>query len=203
MIKVLANGTAIPGASVSFDGSAIGTTGIDGTLNYTFTISGTHNLGASKEKYITVAREISIRMPFSDYKALDININPDVLFVNEIATIRANITNAGTKADNRSVELIVNSTTVENKSVSLAPGETREIDFTHKEPLPGNYTVEILGQKGLLQVKEQPMNYLLVGGIATILGIIAIYVVTAKSKLSLELLRRKLNLSGKPGNKGP
>ncbi|MFZ3060302.1 MAG: S-layer protein domain-containing protein [Candidatus Methanoperedens sp.] len=193
-IKVQSNGTAIAGASITLDNSAIGATDIKGILNYSFTVSGTHNLGASKDKYVSVVREISIRLPFSEYRALDINISPNVVFANVQTFITSNITNAGTKADTKQVELVVNSTVVDNRSVSLAPGEIKEVNFTYKEAQPGNYTIEILGQKGLLEVKKEPTNYLLIGGIATILGIIAIYILTAKGILG--------NLLSKFGKKG-
>lgn len=198
-IKVISNGTAIAGASVAFDNSGIGTTDAGGILNYTFNVGGTHNLGASKDKYVSVVREINIRLPFSEYKALDLSIVPGSVFTNEQALIRSNITNAGTKADTRDVELILNGSVVDNRSVALAPGEIKEINFTRQEALPGNYTVELLGQKGLLEVKEEPLNFLLIGGIATGLGAIIIYLLTAKSKISLELLRQKL--MGKFGKK--
>ncbi len=199
-IKVTSNGSAVAGASVTFDNSAVGTTNIGGILNYTFNVGGTHNLGASKDKYVSVVREINIRLPFSEYKALDIGIVPGSVFTNEKAVIRSNITNAGTKADTKPVELILNGTVVDNRSVALAPGEIKEINFTRQEALPGNYTVEILGQKGLLEVKEEPLNLLLIGGIATGFGVIIIYLLTAKSKISLELLRQKL--MGKSATKG-
>jgi S-layer protein (TIGR01567 family) len=191
-IRVISNGTAIAGASVTFDNSAIGTTDAKGILNYTFEVGGTHNLGASKDKYISVVREINVRLPFSEYKALDISIAPNVVFTNKEVVIRSNITNAGTKADTKPVELIFNGTVAENRTVALAPGEVTEINFTRKEALPGNYTVEILGQNGLLEVREEPLNLLLIGGIATVFGAIIIYLLTAKSKLSIELIRQKL-----------
>ncbi len=191
-IRVISNGTAIAGASVTFDNSAIGTTDAKGILNYTFEVGGTHNLGASKDKYVSVVREINVRLPFSEYKALDISIVPNVVFTNKEVVIRSNITNTGTKADTKPVELIFNGTVAENRTVALAPGEVTEINFTRKEALPGNYTVEILGQNGLLEVREEPLNLLLIGGIATVFGAIIIYLLTAKSKLSIELIRQKL-----------
>ena len=124
---------------------------------------------------------------------------PGVVFTNEEAVIRSNITNAGTKADEKPVELVLNGTVVENRTVALAPGETKEINFTRKEALPGNYTVEILGQKGLLEVGEEPLNLLLIGGIATGFGAIIIYLLTSKSKISLEAVRRLLGKFGKKG----
>ncbi len=200
LIKVLSNGTAVAGASVTFDNSGIGTTDAGGILNYTFSVGGTHNLGASKDKYISVVREINIRLPFSEYKALDITISPGTVLTSQMSVIKSNITNAGTKADTHPVELIFNGTVVDNRSVALAPGEIKEINFTRQEAMAGNYTVEILGQKGLLEVREEPMNFLLIGGIATGFGAIIIYLLTAKSKISLELLRQKL--MGKSITKG-
>ncbi len=198
-IKITYNGSAISGASIKFDNDTIGTTDNNGILNYTPQISGKHTISASKSGYITAVRDINVRVPFTQYQALDINITPSTVFTNEPALIRSNITNVGTKAGTLPVELISNGSAVDNMSVPLAPGEIKEINFTRKEALPGNYTIEILGQKGLLVVKEAPVNLLLVGGIATGIGAIIIYLLTAKSKMSLEMLRQKL--MGKFGKK--
>ncbi|MBZ0175822.1 MAG: S-layer protein domain-containing protein [Candidatus Methanoperedens sp.] len=198
-IIVTSNNTNFSNATVSFDNATIGFTNINGALNYTLNTSGIHNLSASKTGYITAAREINIRAPFSEYKALDINITPNVVFTGEDAIIKSNITNAGTKKDTLPVELIINGTAVDNGSVTLAPGEIKEINFTRKEARAGNYTVEILGQKGLLEVKPAPLIWrlILIVVIVTVLGIIAIYLLTTKNKISFESMRRKLSL-GRP-----
>jgi len=198
-IKVTYNSTPMSGATVSYDDAIIGQTDSNGILNYTLPTSGSHTISASKSGYITAARDIEVRAPYSEYRALDINITPNVAFTNENVLIRSNITNAGTKADTLPVELVVNETVVENRTVALAPGEIKEINFTRKEALPGNYTVEILGQKGLLQVQEEPLNLLLIGGIATGFGAVIIYLLTSKSKMSLEAVRRLLGKFGKKG----
>jgi len=202
-IRVMHNGTPVSGATVAYDNVTIGTTDSEGTLNYKLETSGTHTISASKAGYITVARDIEVRMPFSEYKALDINVTPDVVFTNQEIVIRSNITNSGTKADTFPVDLIINNTVVDTMSVTLAPGDIKEINFTRKakqlissekNTLPGNYTIEILGQKGLVEVKEEPTNYLLIGVIATGLGAIMIYLLTAKNKISLETIRSNMNM---------
>ncbi|SNQ59889.1 S-layer protein domain-containing protein [Candidatus Methanoperedens nitratireducens] len=193
-VKITYNGTAIPGATVMFDNTTIGTTDTNGVLNYKFDTSGMHTLTASKSGYITIAREIEVRAPYSEYRALDINITPNSTFTNREVLIRSNITNAGTKGDTLPVELKVNNSVVDNRTITLAPGEKQEINFTLKEDKPGNYTVEILGQKGILEVKEAPLNYLLIGGIITGLGAIIIYVLTAKGKISIEAIRNSMNV---------
>ncbi len=198
-IRVTSNGTAINGATLKFNDIIIGQTDNKGMLNYTLQTSGTHTISASKSGYITAARDIEVKPPFSEYRALDINITPGAVYTNEEVLIRSNITNAGTKADTLPVELVVNGTVVDNRSVALAPNDVKEINFTHKEALSGNYTVEILGQKGLLEVREEPLNLLFIVGIATGFGAVIIYLLTSKSKVSLEAVRRLLGKFGKKG----
>lgn len=181
---------------MAYDNTTVGSTDANGTLSYTLNASGTHSISASKNGYITVAKEIDVRAPYSEYKALDINITPDVVLTDEEAVIKSNVTNAGTKKDTLPVELIINGTAVDNRSITLAPGEIKEVNFTRKESKAGNYTVEILGQKELLEVKEKPFTWslILIVIIATGLGAIAVYLLTAKNKISFEVIRKKLKL---------
>ncbi len=195
-VKVSGTGNVTSGVNVTFDGKSIGKTDSNGILTYTFTESGTHNLAASKPGYIEVQREISIRLPFIEFKALDINFRPDVVNKGQSVYVWANITNTGTKEGMLPVALIINSTVVENANVTLAPGKQGVANFTHKiELLPGNYTVEVLGQKTTMPVKEEPLNLFLVAGIITVLGAISIIVLTSKEILSIEALKAKLNMA--------
>ncbi|GFO97289.1 S-layer protein, partial [groundwater metagenome] len=200
-ILVKYNTTAISGATVKYDNDTIGTTDSSGALNYTLQTSGTHTISASKSGYITVIRDIEVIAPFSLYKALDINVTPAFVFPGQKVVIRSNITNAGTKADTLPVDLIINGSVVDNRSVALDPHETKEINFTGKlkewvldEVKPGNYTVEILGQKTTMPVKEEPLNLFLVAGVITGLGVIAVYFLTSKNLMSVKAIRSKLNM---------
>jgi S-layer protein (TIGR01567 family) len=195
MVKVSGTGNVTSGVNVTFDGESIGKTDSNGILTYTFTESGTHNLAASKPGYIEVQREISIRLPFTEFKALDINFRPDVVNKGQNVYVWANITNTGTKEGMLPVALIINSTVVENSNITIAPGKNGEVNFSHKiELLPGNYTVEILGQKTTMPVKEEPLNLFLIAGIITVLGAVSIFVLTSKEILSIEALKAKLNM---------
>lgn len=188
------NGIGVEGANITLDNSVIGTTTEDGYFHFTFNISGNHNLSATKEKYISVVKEISIREPFSEIKALDINIIPTVAYINQEIVIKSNITNKGTKADTFTVNLSINNTVVDDRFVALAPKEVKEINFTRKgnrlispknDNPPGSYIVEILEQKKILEVKEEPPNYLLIGGLATglgLAGLMIIYLIRKKRK---------------------
>lgn len=173
-------GNGVEGANITLDNSIIGTTNEYGNFYYTFNISGKHNLSATKEKYISVVKEISI---ISKFEALDINIIPNEVYANQEIVIKSNITNVGTEAATRTVELIINNTVVDNRLVTLAQGEVKEINFSRRakrlispenDNPSGNYIIEILEQKKLLEIKEEPLNYLLIGGLAIGLMVIII-----------------------------
>lgn len=173
-ILVTYNGTGIGGANISYDNATIGITGDDGSLKYTLDEAGTHAISASKSGYITVSRDIDVIMPFTEFKALDIHITPDNVTTSGNIVVRSNITNTGTKAGTLPVVIIINSTELDNLSVTLSPGETKQVNFTRKITLPpGNYTVEILGQKGSLDVREKGIPF--VGTLPVIGSILVIY----------------------------
>jgi hypothetical protein len=151
-------------------------------VSYTFNDNGSHTITASKVDYVSVSRDVDVRTPFSDFKAQDINVTPSNMFTEDTIVVMSNITNSGTKEDTKSIDLIINGTVVDNKSITLSPQGTTEINFTHKISLPeGNYTVEILEQKGLIEVQNKPTSVLSITAIiATIIGALAIYIGTTK-----------------------
>jgi hypothetical protein len=193
-IKVLYNGTAMSGAKVNFDNTTVGTSDSNGEVTYKLETSGTHSISASKISYITVTRDIEIREPYYEFKGLDINITPNPGFAGEPYLVKANITNVGTMSGSQQVDLVVNGTSVDNKTITLGAKEKVEINFTRIEAKAGNVTVEIMGQSMLFEAKEKPTNYLLIGAIVTGIGAVIIYTLTSKGLLSLEMLKQKFGL---------
>ena len=193
-IKVLYNGTAMSGAAVLFDNTSAGTTESNGEVSYKLETSGTHTITASKASYITVSTDIDIRAPYSEFRALDINITPNPVFAGDDFVVRSNITNVGTKSDTLPVDLVINGTAVDNRTITLTPGQKVEINFTRQEPLVTNVTVQVMGQSSLLVVQKKPTNYLLIAAIATAIGAVIIYVLTSKGLLSIEILKQKFAL---------
>jgi hypothetical protein len=193
-VKVLYNGTAMSGATVTFDNTTVGTSNSNGEVTYKLETSGTHSISASKISYKTVARDIEIRAPYSDFKGLDLNITPNSGFVGESYLVKANITNIGTMSDSKQIDLIVNGTSVANKTITLGAKEKIEVNFTRIETKAGNVTVEIMGQSVLYEAREKPTNYLLIGAIVTVIGAVIIYGLTSKGLLSLEILKEKFGL---------
>jgi len=181
-IKVLYNNTPISKVDIIYDNKTIGSTNDDGKINYTLTESGIHTISVMKLGYVTTSRDIDVKEPYSDFKALDIDIIPNTTFIDDEILIISNITNIGTKEDNKSIELIVNNSVTDQKYFSLSPKETKEINFTYKVDLiEGNYTVKILEKEKLLEVKKKS-NMPILAILATIIGISVIYYITRKNK---------------------
>jgi len=179
-IKVLYNNTPINEVDIIYDNITIGPTSDDGKINYILTESGIHTISATKKGYVTTSRDINVKEPYSDFKALDVDIIPNATFIDDEILIRGNITNIGTKEDNKSIELIVNNSAVYQKYLSLYPKETKEINFTYKVDLTeGNYTVKILEKEKLLEVKKKS-NVPILAILATIIGMGIIYYITRK-----------------------
>ena len=181
-IKVTNRELPVSGVIVMFDNVTKGRTDSKGMVNFTLEESGTHTIFASKSGLTTGARDVDIRVPFSEYKALDINI-PDVIFTNREAVFIANVSNVGTKKDTLPVVLTVNETEMDSQQVSIAPKEVKTVTFKKAINLPaGNYTLEVLGQKKLIEVRESGLNVFLILGVVIVIGGIIIYLLTSKGK---------------------
>ncbi len=190
-IRVLNKDVPVSAAAVSFDNKAIGLTDASGSLKYMLEDSGIHTIYATKSGFATAARDIEVRVPFAEFNALDIRVN-DVIFTNEQVEFRTNITNTGTKASTLPVGLIINNTEVATMPVTVAPGEIKDVTFRQEVKLPpGNYTIEVLGQKKVVEVKEAPFNVFLALGVIIVIGAVVIYFLTAKGKLSLGAVKKQ------------
>ena len=181
-VKVTNKELSVSDVTLSLDNITIGKTDSSGELKYTPEVSGTHTIYATKSGLTTGARDIDIKVPYSEFKALDINM-PLVVTANQETEFTANITNAGTKKDTLPVALIVNSTELQSELVTIAPKEVKEVTFKRAINLPpGNYTVEVLGQKKSIEVKESGLNVYLILGIIIVAGAVIIYFLTARRK---------------------
>jgi len=188
LVQVTSNGANISGVTVAYDNNTIGTTDSNGILNYTFGSSGNHTIFASKDYYISSSIDTNVREPYSEFKSQDINITPSNIYTGEDIIVRSNITNIGTKGDTKIIDLIINGSVVNNQSVTINKKEIKEINFTYKVTLPeGNYTVEIMGQKGLMEVKKGTYNIIWIAAILTIIGAIIIYIITSRNKAETKI----------------
>jgi hypothetical protein len=86
------------------------------------------------------------------FEIQDLQIFPTTVAPGELVSMRCRVTNTGTIAGYYELVFKLNGNTQEVKRISLAGGETREINFTIIRNSPGIYTVEINGLAGSYQI---------------------------------------------------
>ncbi len=151
-IKVTLNGAPVSGAKITVDSKDLGITDAAGSLNYKFDSSGKHTIGASKQSYTTITKEITVLIPYAEFTAQDITITPLSPIINQNIIIKSNIKNIGTKSSTFPVDILVDDKTAGTQSVNLASNEVKEIIFTIKLDKAQSYTISLLGQSKTVTV---------------------------------------------------
>ncbi|TQD23936.1 S-layer protein domain-containing protein [Methanolobus vulcani] len=144
-IYVLASigGDAISGASVTFDGSSIGTTDSDGSVTYTSTEAGTHTIGATKSGMNDAEIDFKVNELAAEFDFSNLEILPEEIKQGQEATITADVTNTGTAEGSYNVTLAVNDVVVDSQTITLSIGDSTTVEFTHEEEEPGTYEVQV------------------------------------------------------------
>lgn len=75
---------------------------------------------------------------------------------NSSMVVTTKVSNTGEKAGDYELILKINNVTEETKTVTVGAGAVKEVSFTVNRSLPGEYEVEINGQKGTFSFKEAP-----------------------------------------------
>jgi S-layer protein (TIGR01567 family) len=167
VIKAI-GGDAISGATVTYDGRSIGTTGSDGTVSYTATEAGVHKLKATKSGMVDAELDLRVNELAAKFSFSNLGIAPLEIRQGKEATITVDVTNTGTAAGEYTLDLKINDVVVDSQLVSLAIGESTTIEFKHKEQEPGTYKVEVGGLSTTYEVFENS------GTVWYVLGAIAL-----------------------------
>ena len=159
----------VAGADIFFGGKKIAQqTDANGIVSYWVTTPGTYMINATKAGFEGGKTSIEV----AEKSALtfsNLTIVPASVEAGKAADIKVNVTNNGSTAAESKVELLVNNTSVDSKNVSVGPGESTVVEFSHTENQTGTYTVGIGDQSQKYEVtKKAPF----LSGIAT-LGILA------------------------------
>lgn len=145
----------ISGVEVTYDGKSIGTTGSDGSLTYTPTETGNHKLIATKSGLIDAEYDLTVEELAAKFEFSNLEITPLEIKQGQEATISVNATNTGSANGSYTLELKVNDVVAGSQSVSLDPGESTTVEFTHTEDEVGTYTVAVGGLSKDYEVFEK------------------------------------------------
>jgi len=160
----------VSGADVYFGGQKVdGQTGTDGTVSYWVTAPGTFTVNATKAGYEEGKTIVEVIEDKAEFEFSNLLIEPASVKGGDPVSIQANVTNTGNIAGETDVELMVNNESVDSETMSLEPGESKAVAFSHTEKEPGNYTVEIGDLSGSYEVTKSTPFF----GIAVTIGILA------------------------------
>jgi S-layer protein (TIGR01567 family) len=179
-LTVTVGGEPLSGVSVKVDNMSVGTTDESGRFKYTFNTSGTHTIRVEKSGYIAAEKTINVIKPYVEFKATTFNVTPVNVTVKTPVYITANITNTGNIEGEQLVELKINGSAVDSQNITLKPGEMVTVNFSYIETVPGSYFAEILNKGGEFHVVKKPVSWMAYAGVATVIGLILIYLATMR-----------------------
>jgi len=161
------NQTAIENASISFDGSTIGDTSVQGTLKYASNILGEHRITALAIGYVKASRNITVTTPI---QVQSFNVSSTSVKTGQTITAKADIKNIGAFNDTRKLELKVNGNkTVDSQNVTLKPGENKTIDLGFKPKDAGTYRLSLDDKETTVTAEKSTTNWAMIAIILVLL----------------------------------
>ena len=150
------SGNPVSGADVFFGGEEIEEqTDESGVVSYWVTAPGTYKISASKEGYEEGETVIEVMEHMAEFVFTNLSVEPSSVEAGTAVTVTVEVENTGNAEDESDVELLVNGEAVDSETVSLGPGESTTLEFSHTEEEPGTYTVEIEELSGTFEVTEK------------------------------------------------
>ncbi len=146
----------VAGADVFFGGQKIAEqTNANGVVSHWVTAPGTYTINATKTGYEEGKTVIEVLENVAQFAFSNLRIEPDSVEAGSPVDIKVNATNTGNVAGESRVELLVNNESVDSENITLGPGESTEVKFSHTEDKPGTYTVEVGGLSESYGVTEK------------------------------------------------
>jgi hypothetical protein len=90
----------------------------------------------------------------AEFQLTDLTINPETAELNQSISISVKIANIGLGSGAYSVDVSINGSLAETKTVQLESGEATILDFTVKETVSGNYFVNVGNLSGTFLVQS-------------------------------------------------
>ncbi|WGM90597.1 MAG: CARDB domain-containing protein [Candidatus Bathyarchaeum tardum] len=90
----------------------------------------------------------------AEFKFTDLTINPTSVLDDESVTVSVTVTNVGESSGSYDVNLTVDGTTIETKTVTLSGAASKVVEFEITETAAGTHTVEIDHLSGIFVVEQ-------------------------------------------------
>ncbi|WP_292381182.1 S-layer protein domain-containing protein [Methanosarcina sp. UBA289] len=160
----------VAGADVFFGGQKIDAqTDANGITSYWVTAPGTYVVNSTKAGYEEGETQIEVTEKVAQFTFSNLTIQPASVEAGNAVNIRVDAMNNGSVTGESTVELLVNNKSVDSENITLSPGESKALEFSHTENEPGTYTVEVGGLSESYEVTKKAPFF---SGMAT-LGILA------------------------------
>ena len=145
----------VAGAQISYDGVSIGKTSSQGTLSYTVKDPGIHKITSTHNDYFGAELILEVLAHETEFEFYNLVITPVEVDSGKSASISIGVQNTGTAKVDANVELLINGSVADSKSISLNAGEEKTVEFIHVFAGPRTYDVRIGTETDTYTVTEK------------------------------------------------
>lgn len=177
------NGSAISGATIRLSNTEIGTTDSGGELSYTFNVTGSLTIQASKSGYNNATKTVSVTQKDAfQYSNFSMKPTPPTAKSNVKFTFDA--TNTGVENGSHTLKLILRDSNgkviaEDSKSVSVDVNKTKSVTLSVKPPTEGFYTLTLVEEDSNRTIDLHSSISSISVGKAKLVGSTIVYIVLA------------------------
>nr|WP_242492477.1 S-layer protein domain-containing protein [Methanolobus psychrotolerans] len=148
-------GDPVEGIQVYYDSNLIGSTDSDGMLTYNVKETGVHKLTSSSDEYLEAELNLEVLALEAMFSYSNLQVTPLLVKTGEDVTVTVDVMNTGTSAGQTDVQLLINGSVADSKSVLLDAGEETTVTFTVSEDEAGSYEVQISSFTVIFEVEKK------------------------------------------------
>ena len=147
-------GDPVEDVQLYYDNSLIGSTDSDGMLTYTVKEPGIHKITSSSEEYLEAELNLQVLERQAEFSYSNLQVSPLLVSTGESVNVTVNVMNTGTASGETDVELLINGTMADSKSVTLDAGEETTVSFTVTQEEAGTYEAQVGDTAATFEVEE-------------------------------------------------
>lgn len=164
------NEEPVSGIRLLYDGKFIGNTSDDGKLEYVIKDPGIHKIKTVPDGFLPAEYNIDVIVREPNFIYSGLHIMPIDPVKKENVSLSVEVTNTGTAPGKEEVELKINGSVVDIRTVALEIGESTFLNFTYMSPQEGIYEAHVGTEK--LEFEVQKKSILSYVGIGLVVSLI-------------------------------